>query len=40
MALIAAGGGSAAGLGVLLAALRLKGNDDGDDRDDAPHRHP
>jgi hypothetical protein len=32
---LAIGGGSTASLAAVLAALRLKGTEDGDDRDDA-----
>ena len=31
------GGGSAVSMASLIAALRWKGNDDGDDRNDTPH---
>jgi alcohol dehydrogenase class IV len=34
---LAIGGGSAMSMASLIAALRLKGNDDGDDRDDTSH---
>jgi hypothetical protein len=34
---LAIGGGSAVSMASLIAALRLKGNDDGDDRNDTPH---
>jgi hypothetical protein len=40
MAWLALGGGSAASLATLFAALRWKGMEDGDDDSDAPHRKP
>ena len=35
---LALGGGTSSSLAALLVGLKLKGNEDGDDRDDAPDR--